>query len=426
MMTYSQIYQNVCNILDSSNMPPNVDDFTTLRSEMQFMISQIFRISDKFLMAPSVWHAAVFCAYLMAEKSSGIRLDVATDNTLSYEQLPIEPARHLVFRGEADCNYRLVPSIWRTNVDHELTRRKLSCFCPIVKHALDKALNQNTDVQLACAIAQHFGIPTSLMDWTTDPIVAIGFASLPKKKPPEHARVYILPTDVAVKAGGRFYLPPPYMKRLYIQRGLFIETADFEVDHALEEAAIKIEFPYDSTFRPIRNGKPVDLMSQYQWLEQVADWAKKEAELGHFYDKPDLDNHPKLVRASEQERVQALTSRLDEALTTLNIPDDLKGENANNLLGEWLEAAEDMLVRLTQFKPFGPGKQQLNLTTLQALICDNEFLIRILAKAHVHQAEDANNPKTEGSKEFATLLTALLRKCPKEDTEPNSGAALQE
>jgi hypothetical protein len=138
---------------------------------------------------------------------------------------------HWIFRGHGNSNYRLVPSAFRTSKeaqesinlmrsvleespDHELTpdERKtaeLRLVCafykhcnraglplPPLNHALHKALldgdemllGQNevgdfintwprTELLPLFGIAQHYGIPTRLLDWTHNPFVATYFAA---------------------------------------------------------------------------------------------------------------------------------------------------------------------------------------------------------------------------------------------------------
>ena len=70
------------------------------------------------------------------------------------------------------------------------------------------------------SLAQHYGIPTKLIDFTTDPSVAIWFADHTNDKDSE-ASVYLLPLESATKNDLRILLPPLLGDRLYLQNGLF-------------------------------------------------------------------------------------------------------------------------------------------------------------------------------------------------------------
>lgn len=88
---------------------------------------------------------------------------------------------HNVFRGVTNSNFDLIPSIGRidksyidryTNYEQELIYRfKLRATSDI--NLVDK------NEWEILALAQHYGLPTRLLDWTTSPLVALYFATLP-------------------------------------------------------------------------------------------------------------------------------------------------------------------------------------------------------------------------------------------------------
>jgi hypothetical protein len=79
-----------------------------------------------------------------------------------------------IFRGQIR-NYPLQPTILRPHVDRHAAVTRLEHFASWVQHTPELAsLHDNRDAILA--VAQHYGIPTNLVDFTTEPSVAGFFA----------------------------------------------------------------------------------------------------------------------------------------------------------------------------------------------------------------------------------------------------------
>ena len=125
------------------------------------------------------------------------------------------------------------------------------------------------------SLAQHYGIPTKLIDFTTDPSVAIWFADHTNDKDSE-ASVYLLPLESATKNGLRILLPPLLGDRLYLQNGLFGQN-DKGID--LRKYCTEIRFEPTGKFRFLdKSGVVQSLISTGEvdnWLISLAKWSKE-------------------------------------------------------------------------------------------------------------------------------------------------------
>ena len=137
---------------------------------------------------------------------------------------------HWIFRGVADADlHRLVPKIGR-NEDHYSRSIERVIFANFKRRARQFVDTSSFSEWDLLALGQHHGLPTRLLDWTTNPLVAAYFAviGLPTDKT---ARVYALKAppliDVdrnldpfAVTEVGAF-IPSAVAPRIVAQRGLF-------------------------------------------------------------------------------------------------------------------------------------------------------------------------------------------------------------
>lgn len=95
--------------------------------------------------------------------------------------------RELVFRGLSSESYELDPSLARKPSEHWVNTL-VSVEKDLISEAMQKypSIFRNDDLPITkLAKLQHFGIPTRMMDVTTNALVALYFACRRSKKHPE-------------------------------------------------------------------------------------------------------------------------------------------------------------------------------------------------------------------------------------------------
>jgi len=104
-----------------------------------------------------------------------ITIDKLSQYIEEVESIP--KGNSLLFRGHKSLEYKLIPSIGRkTFYEGNLEKNERRIFKQFKdsSSAFLKAIPQNDWEWLA--IAQHYGLPTRLLDWTYNPLMALFFA----------------------------------------------------------------------------------------------------------------------------------------------------------------------------------------------------------------------------------------------------------
>ena len=95
-----------------------------------------------------------------------------------YMRQPMWDSDRMIYRGVSDVDYGLMPSIGRikTQMPQGLQTFEIKVLEDFRRRSVPFLEEPPRSLLEWMFLAQHYGIPTRLMDWTTNPLVALYFA----------------------------------------------------------------------------------------------------------------------------------------------------------------------------------------------------------------------------------------------------------
>ena len=229
--------------------------------------------------APSPWHAYF---YLRAQQQYVYR--AGRPLGASTEDAGQTGGDHLFFRGQRCSCWDFNSSLRRKD---DATRIIEERAVVALKEYFRRIFAADDDVasNTARCFAQHYGIATDLADISCDPDIAIWFATHPFKAAcpsddPDGVVRAVSWAGQQQRAETVFLLPPPFVRNVYEQRGLFIDTSrtDGVVNGNL---ILQVKFPRDTAgdeFRVRRRNQELEVWPTPDETEQeLVNWAREVA-----------------------------------------------------------------------------------------------------------------------------------------------------
>ena len=285
---------------------------------------------------PSPWHAVI---HLLVNNRSWMSGEVALGRRMS-----------LIYRGQRDSSWELQPSIQRPGVDRRRAIDAKDAFCVLsaLLFQSESAYNWLLDLSeldtfgspdfpkyVHAATAQHYGISTGFLDFSTDPAVATWFACRGSSSEDSGtASVFALPMELAAHNGVALLLPHPFVRRVYQQFGVF---AEYRGGCSLRGVCVEIRFPPDPSFEVKRTGVTTELLPEDNWWMVLVEIAQAIAEEGKLNQLSTLKSN----------QVGIDISSLGLSMDFIGLPDFAERQNKSKLLSESLGCLENMLLHLT-------------------------------------------------------------------------------
>lgn len=272
-----------------------------------------------------------------------------------------------IFRGQKDSSKGFVPSIdhkYLTNDERKKALLATEIFCAAMKSGYYQEKRAKLSDEAFLSIARHYGLRTNLLDFTTDPSVAAYFANQSAQNG-EEVTVHLIPLG-SVLNDVRILLPPPFLKRLYLQRGFFIQTEQTKFDE-LHTTCRKLVFKARTDFRVHRQRKQaidseVQLLIGNPVIEKVKTLSESTADT--WTGATEIDSIETLGAAIAQKQ------NLNTSLFS----------NAE-ALADWVIGAEEMFQQLALIRK--EDKVSLAVDVFDKIAADNLYITQLMSTQYL-------------------------------------------
>lgn len=322
----------------------------------------------------SPWHACVFLYKQMAlwandDLSSEPRASTALELGLD----PLPPIV-LLFRGQRNPgpDWKIESSLNRKEgaTRGEAVSASLR-FTALLQKTLEECGFPFVDPLALLAAAQHYGIPTDLLDFTPDPAVAVYFANERQEDPDVGVVFGISWSKAWNRFGFQIVLPPPLIERLYLQRGVFLEY-DYSRADEFRRECIEVRFRKHPEFVIVREDKPeTNILKDDSFLRALADTSREWASAGNRWQSAFPSWRAEWLQRYYQELKPHLTSDFDQGLH-------------RDAIGLWMNHSVDLIEGLSLGRTKHHGTQLIS-NVIESLVISNPILSTLISSYYYGQ-----------------------------------------
>jgi len=332
------------------------------------VLASVEQTGPKTFEADSPWAAAIFLIEKQARQGF---LNISEAEVGEWFQTKNFKT---IFRGQsAKDDDNIDPSEWR-HQEASLSRQKIAAerlhnwqgaFCLLLKLIAESDASLSIHSLMYFAAAQHYGIPTDFLDWTVDPCIAVWFAH-PGNKAKRSGKGVVFFTELELQQKMELLLPPPFVHRLYRQRGLFNFTESQEANTGLYSECFKIYFPLDKEFALPRalQISAQQMLAADPFLTElvreahgIANGATIECDYFDFLRQPGIDE------TELQDKVDAATLFLRPTIDKLTKKHQFSKMRWERIKAHWFHRVEQYIGWLCMFDSFS----QMHLTSAPSI-----------------------------------------------------------